>query len=149
MAKELEVLEKGPKVEIHIDLLRITFKKYHIRKRQAMMDSGSRNSPIFMCDTVGGIRFCGCLCGCQSEDLFFCFGAKPTQRVCTQDFPRDRKKTREGKSQTRTEEQGSRQNKAVSRREQSTEVGGSRWSEKGYCKDLWTQRPGWPTGEDE
>ena len=51
-----------------------------------------------------------------------CFCAKPTQRSCTRDFPRDRKKTREGN----VPEQGSRQNSKVSRREQKTEVGGSR-----------------------
>ena len=33
----------------------------------------------------------------QSEDSFVCFGAKPTQRACAQDFLRDRKKTRKGK----------------------------------------------------
>ena len=37
MAKELEGLE-GPKTEIHIDLLRMTLKKYQIVKRQAMME---------------------------------------------------------------------------------------------------------------
>ena len=53
MAKELEGLEDGPKVEIHKDLLRTTLKKYQIRKYQAMMeymDSASRNSPPFMTD---------------------------------------------------------------------------------------------------
>ena len=45
--------------------------------------------------------------------------------------------------------QRSEQKKAVSRRGQSTEVGGSRRSEKGDCWDLWTQRSGWPTWEDE
>ena len=46
MTKELEILE-GPKVEIHIDLLRIALKTYQIGKRQVMMEymnSGSRNS---------------------------------------------------------------------------------------------------------
>ena len=43
-------LEEGPKAEIHIDLLKITLKKYQSGKRQAMMEymvSGSRNSPPF------------------------------------------------------------------------------------------------------
>ena len=34
MAKELEWLEEGPKVEIHINLLRTTLKKYHFGKCQ-------------------------------------------------------------------------------------------------------------------
>ena len=34
---------------------------------------------------------------CQSEDSFVCFGAKPTQRACTQYFAWDWKKMREGK----------------------------------------------------
>ena len=41
------------KAEIHIDLLRTTLKKYQIGNHQAMMeyiDSGSRNSPLFMTD---------------------------------------------------------------------------------------------------
>ena len=49
--KELEGLEEGPKAGILIDLLRMTLKEYQIGKRQAMMenmDSGSRNSPLFM-----------------------------------------------------------------------------------------------------
>ena len=33
----------------------------------------------------------------QSEDSFVYFGAKPTQRACVGDFPRDRKKTKKGK----------------------------------------------------
>ena len=37
---------------------------------------------------------------CQSEDSFVCFGAKPTQRACARNFPRDRKRTREGRSQS-------------------------------------------------
>ena len=44
-------LEEGPKVEIHIELLKKTLKK--ISKRQYMMeymDSGSRNSPPFTTD---------------------------------------------------------------------------------------------------
>ena len=47
MTKELEGLEEGLKVEILIDLLKTTLKKYQTGKRQAMMeymDSGSRNS---------------------------------------------------------------------------------------------------------
>ena len=30
---------------------------------------------------MGGIRFCGCGCGYQSEDPFVCCRAKPTQRA--------------------------------------------------------------------
>ena len=53
MTRELEGLKEGPKVEIHIDLLKTTLKKYQIGKRQAMMEymvSGSRNSPPFTTD---------------------------------------------------------------------------------------------------
>ena len=47
MTRELEVLEEGPKVEIHIELLKKTLKSYQTGKCQAIMenmDSGSRNS---------------------------------------------------------------------------------------------------------
>ena len=50
MTKALEGLEEDPKAEIHIDLLRITLKKYQFGKHQTMReyrDSGSRNSPPF------------------------------------------------------------------------------------------------------
>ena len=45
--------EEGPKAEIHIDLQRMTLKKYQIGKRQAMMeymDAGLRNSPQIITD---------------------------------------------------------------------------------------------------
>ena len=59
---------------------------------------------------------------CQSEDSSVCFGAKPTQRACTRDFPRDRKRTREGRpeSQQMWTEEIRAENRAVSRREQAT-----------------------------
>ena len=41
---------------------------------------------------------------CQSKDPFVCFGAKPTQRACARDLPRDRKKTREKRRNQTTEE---------------------------------------------
>ena len=75
--------------------------------------------PVFLvhagysCDTMGGICFCGC--GCQLEDPFVCFGAKPTQRSCTRDFPRDWKNI-EGIQQKRAE-----QKKPVDRAGQSRE----------------------------
>ena len=50
MTRVLEGLEQGQKVEIHIDLLKTTLKKYQAGKRQAMIEyrvSGSRNSPSF------------------------------------------------------------------------------------------------------
>ena len=43
MEKKLQILEKGPKAKIHLDLLRAALKKYQIGKLQAMMaymDSG-------------------------------------------------------------------------------------------------------------
>ena len=53
MEKQLEGVEEGPKVKIHIESLRTTLRKYQIGKRQAMMaymDSGLRNSPPSMTD---------------------------------------------------------------------------------------------------
>ena len=50
MTMELEGLEEGPKVEIHIYLLKSTLKINQTGKRQAMMEymvSGSRNVPPF------------------------------------------------------------------------------------------------------
>ena len=41
-------------------------------------------------DTMLGIR-CVSVCGCQSENPFVCFGAKPPQRACARDLPRDQK----------------------------------------------------------
>ena len=67
-----------------------------------------------------GIRCVG-VCGCQSDNPFVCFGAKPTQRAFAWDLPRDRKKTREGRSQRRGK--GSRHEKSVKRRTQSAEGG--------------------------
>ena len=51
----------------------------------------------FMCKKDLAFIFVG-VCKCQSEDSFVCFGTKPTQRACVQDFPRDQKRTREGRS---------------------------------------------------
>ena len=51
----------------------------------------------------------------QSEDPVVCFGAKSTQIAHVQDLPRYRKKTMEGRSQSRTEkwtEQNSWQGRA-------------------------------------
>ena len=53
MIRELEGIEENPKVEILIDLLKTTMKKYQTGKHQAMMEnmvSGSRNSPPFTTD---------------------------------------------------------------------------------------------------
>ena len=49
-----------------------------------------------MCDTVGGIRFCGCRC--QSENPLVCFSVKPTKRASARGLQRDRKRTRKGRS---------------------------------------------------
>ena len=62
---------------------------------------------------MGGIRFS--VYGCQSENLFVCFGAKPTQRACTRDLPRDRKD--EGRKVPET----SWHERSVNRRTQSAE----------------------------
>ena len=61
--------------------------------------------------------------GVSQRIPFVCFGSKPTQRASTRDFPRDQKKADNRRKQNRT----------VNRREESTEVGGSRRSEKGKC----------------
>ena len=39
--------------------------------------------------------------GASQRIPFICFGAKPTQRACARDLPRDRKWTREGRSERR------------------------------------------------
>ena len=68
---------------------------------------------------------------CHSEDLFVCFGAKPTQRAWT----RDRKWRREGKCQRRQREAvDNRPEIAVQRRTQSAE-GGSEKMEAGQSRD--------------
>ena len=46
------------------------------------------------------VAFCFRLCWCHSEDLFVCFGVKPTQRA----WAWDRKWRREGRSQRRQRE---------------------------------------------
>ena len=75
---------------------------------------------------MDGIRFC--VCGCQSENPFLCFCAKPTQRACARDLPRDRKdkgkKVREKieeNSQQRGAEKDSRYERSTKRRRQSSE----------------------------
>ena len=53
MTRELEELEEGTKLELHIKLLKKTLKEYKTGKPQAMMEymgSGSRNSPPFTTD---------------------------------------------------------------------------------------------------
>ena len=53
MTRELEELEEGPKVEIHIDLLKTRLKKYPTGKHRAMMNcmaSGSKTPPPFTAD---------------------------------------------------------------------------------------------------
>ena len=80
--------------------------------------------------------------GCQSENLFVCFGAKPPQRACTRDLPRDRKdegrkvpetsrqersdkrrtQPAEGSSRDQSTEQVSQEMRIGQRGEQSTEV---------------------------
>ena len=71
---------------------------------------------------MGGIRFCWYGYGCQLENPFVCFGAKPTQRACAGDFPRDRKRTREGRFQGQEKEAVKRkQITPVDRREQGSQ----------------------------
>ena len=63
-----------------------------------------------------GIHFCGC--GCQSENPFVCFGAKPTQRVWARDLLRGRKWTREGRSERGQKENS--QQKGAKREQKKT-----------------------------
>ena len=98
-------------------------------------------------DTMGGIRFC--VCGCQSENPFVCFGTKLTQRACTRDLPQDRKD--EGKRIWEKREEGSqkgaegtsRQNRSVremrvgKRGDQSTKV------RKAAARTCWPTDAGW------
>ena len=63
---------------------------------------------------MGGI----CFCRCQSENPFVCFGAKPSQRACAWDLPRDRKD--EGRKSDRTVDKGE-EKKTVGMRGQSRE----------------------------
>ena len=51
------------------------------------------------CDTIGSIHFR--LCWRRSENLFVCFGVKPTQRAWGEDRPGDWKWRREGRFQRR------------------------------------------------
>ena len=48
MTRELEGLEEGPKLYIHIDLLKMTLKKYQTGKRQAMMEYMASGSKIHL-----------------------------------------------------------------------------------------------------
>ena len=57
---------------------------------------------------------------------FICFGAKPTQRACARYFPRDWKRTREGRSHMKSVEESSQENvgqemRTGQRGDQSTE----------------------------
>ena len=75
------------------------------------------------CDTMRPFVVLG-VCARRSENLFVWFGAKPKQRFCARDIPRDRKWTREGRFQRRSREQltkedRKRQLKKQGRREQS------------------------------
>ena len=54
---------------------------------------------ILYCDTIGSIHFR--LYWLRSENLFVCFGAKPTQRPRGRDLLRDQKWRREGMPQRR------------------------------------------------
>ena len=68
-----------------------------------------------------GIRCVG-VWGCPSDDPFVCFRAKPTQRACARDLPRDRK--RKGKEGPRDQSAGevSQEKDTVSRREEKGAV---------------------------
>ena len=124
---------------------------------------------------MDGIRFCGC--GCQTENLFVCFGAKPTQRACARDLPRDRKKMGEGRSrrqwarqnsqqkvaaetsrheravkrrngsQHKGAEETSRQNRSVNRWESGGEETSQQKSERQLLGSIDLPMPGWPTRE--
>ena len=68
---------------------------------------------------------------CQSEDPSVYFGTKPAQRACARDLPRGETKTREGRSQSRTEKEAvdrSQGKPTVKRRKQNREVNRTRQS---------------------
>ena len=95
---------------------------------------------VCVCATMLANRCVG-VCIRRSENLFVCFGAKPAQRTRGRDFPRDRKWTREGRSQRRQRvswqrraEENSRFEIAVQRRTQSAE-GGNEKMEAGQSSD--------------
>ena len=81
-----------------------------------------------------GHSLCECVCGCPSENLFVCFGAKPTQRACARDRKKDegrkvpeeheravkrRTQSAEGSSRDQSTEQDSRQRLKQSREDKS------------------------------
>ena len=72
---------------------------------------------------MGGIRSYECMCECQSENPFVCFGAKPTQKYCARDLPRDGR-TREGRSLI-----------SVNRKEHKTTVVRKGHSKKGHSQE--------------
>ena len=115
---------------------------------------------------MGGIRFC--VCGCQSENPFVCFSAKPTQRACARDLPRDQKdegsEVRE-KTEESSQQKGAaeiiRDERPVKRRKQLTkeirrrqpgdenraEKREEQKSERRLLRLVDLQRPSWPTRE--
>ena len=83
------------------------------------------------CDTMLGIRCVG-VCGYQSDNSFVYLCAKPTQRACTRDLPRDRKDegrnapekkdSIERSSRDQSTEQAGREMRIGQRGDQSTKV---------------------------
>ena len=94
-------------------------------------------SSCCLCDMMLGIRCVG-VCGCQSEDSFVHHGAKPTQRACVRDLPRDQKKTREGRSQRDSQEM-----RVGKKGDQLTK------SERRLLRPVDRQMLGWPTREEK
>ena len=68
------------------------------------INSKSFGKMLSFIDTILGICWVG-VGECLSENPIVYFGAKPTQSVCARDLPWDRKKTREGRSSSRTEKE--------------------------------------------
>ena len=99
-----------------------------------------------------GIRCVG-VYGCQSEDPFVYFRAKPTQRACAWDVPRDRKRTRKWKSERKTEGDSWQEREvkrwSVKRWEQGREETSQQTSGRQLLRPVHQQMPGWQTRENE
>ena len=82
---------------------------------------------------------------CQSEDSFVCFGMKPKQRACSQDFQRDRKRMREGrpKSQQKWTEETRAENRSVDRTGQELEPVDTGWIDQ---REKMSQHSKWLCG---
>ena len=78
------------------------------------------------------------MCGCLPNDPFVSFGAKPTQRACTRNLSRDRKWTREGRSERGQKDSQKKGTKEDNRQKRS--VQGMTQSAEGSSRDQSTEQ---------